>query len=114
MVLTATVVGALITTSVTPPITVVLPLSENSPLTGTVVGPVKTSTSDPETSVKLPGKTGTEVAEGRITIVVPEMTVVLPWSGRLGFTGTVVGPVKTANVEPETMEMLPGRAGIVV
>ena len=37
-----------------------------------------------------------------------------PSSARLGFTGTVVGPVKTANVEPETTVTLPGRAGIVV
>jgi hypothetical protein len=75
---------------------------------------VKTSYSDPDTNVKLPGRTGTEVADGRTTIVVPDITVVLPCSGRLGFRGTVVGPVKTANVVPETTVMLPGRAGIVV
>jgi len=75
---------------------------------------VKTSYSDPDTTVKLPGKTGTEVADGRTTIVVPDITVVLPCNGRLGFTGTVVGPVKTANVEPETTVTLPGSAGIVV
>jgi hypothetical protein len=83
-------------------------------LTGIVVGPVKTSNTDPDSTVKLPGRTGTAVAEERTTIVVPEITVVLPSSGRLGFAGTVVGPVKTANVEPDTIVMLPGRAGMVV
>src|SRR5882757_9975827 len=112
--LTATVVGLSSTTSVTPPMTVVLPLNENSPLTATVVGPVKTSYREPDNIVKLPGKTGTEVAEERTTIVVPDITVVLPSNARLGFAATVVGPVKTAKVEPETTVMLPGRAGIVV
>lgn len=46
--------------------------------------------------------------------MVPEITVVRPCKTRLGFQGTVVGPVKTANVEPEAIVMLPGRAGMVV
>ncbi len=68
--LTATVVGPVITTSVTPPTTVdfpfknvvvppttvVLPWIARSGLIGTVVGPVKTSNALPEMSVMLPGR----------------------------------------------------------
>jgi len=112
--LTGTVVALLNTTSVTPPITVVFPSNDTSPLTGTVVGPVKTSYSDPEITVKLPGRTGTVVADGTITYGFPEIIVVTPSSGRLGFTGMVSRPVKTSNAEPEMIVMLPGKAGIVV
>jgi len=94
--------------------TVVAPSSDTSPLTGTVVGPVKTSYREPEISVRLPGKTGTVVAEGIITIGVPEIVVVRPSRGRLAFTGMVSRPVKTSKAEPEMRVMLPGSAGIVV
>jgi len=94
--------------------TVVFPSKDTSPLTGTVVGPVKTSYMLPEITVKLPGRIGTVVADGTITYGFPEIMVVTPSSGRLGFTGMVSRPVKTSNAEPETIVTLPGRAGIVV
>ena len=44
--------------------------------------------------------TGTVVAPGTITIVVPEITVVLPCRGIFGLTGSVVGPFIMSSVVP--------------
>jgi len=56
---------------------------------------------DPETIVKLPGRTGTAVAEGRITIVVPEMTQTLTFKGNkvlLLFSSTINIPAVAGSV----------------
>jgi hypothetical protein len=42
------------------------------------------------------------------------MTVVCPLNESSPFTGTVVGPVKTSNIDPDTMVKLPGRTGTEV
>jgi hypothetical protein len=46
------------------------------------------------------GVTGTVVGVLKITSVMPEITVVNPFSENSEFTGTVAGPVKTTSVVP--------------
>ena len=52
--------------------------------------------------------TGAVVAAVKITSVVPEITVVFPFSGTSESTGTVVGPENTSNLDPDITVIRPG------